>query len=88
MGILLLAALAASFLAALRMGPLAVIPIAVTGALIAFLLNLEVGGSGLLGVVSIVAAANIGYLAGAAASWLFLRSDKIRSVLATRRFMR
>ena len=85
---LMLVALATGFLAAFRLGPLAIVPIAGLCALAAFLFSVEFRGSPLFAAVGSVLAANVGYLAGAAILHFALRSPAVRSLLSSRWFTR
>lgn len=88
MTISLLLSFAAGFLSSLRLGPLIVIPLALTSALAVLLSGLKIIGSAALAVVCVVAAVNLGYLFGAVTGWIRGRPEGSRSIFSARRFMR
>ena len=88
MPIFLAVALAAGFVAAFRFGPLVVLPLALAGGLLVFILGIRPVGSTPLGIVAVIVAINVGFLAGAIVARRLSRSDRLRTCLPRKRFMR
>lgn len=83
----LIAALAMGLVAGFRLGPLGVIPLAIAAVVLGLAMGMDIGGSAILAAVAVVAAVNVGYLAGALVMRLAGRSAKIRSLFPSRWFI-
>ena len=88
MQIHLLAALVAGFLASLRLGPLAVVPLAAAAILVAVVLDMRISGSTALAAIGFVVALNVGYILGAFLAWNVTRSERLRSITILRWLIR